>query len=454
MTMRHRMAAYRDLLKLYRAALAHAWQRRHTRAARLFSEQEAEFLPGALSLQERPVSSTAMVTARVLCLLIAVLIIWSILGHIDIVVSAQGKIIPSGHIKTIASVDTASVRALHVVEGQQVKSGDVLVELDTSASDGERDKAIDSRSEAVLQELRARALIAALTSNERPRWPSLRALQHEDSRITAVQSRAEELHLEGVYRDYLAKLTRIDGDIARYTQALPLVTQTAQDYGALLKSHDISEHAWLEKEHARVDLEGQLADAKNQRAALRAETRRDAYDQLTEGTKSRAAADQDAIRFESHSKLLRLIAPVDGVVQQLTVHTIGGVVAAAQPLMEIVPNEKTVEVEATVDNKDIGFVQEGQAAQVKVGAFEYTKYGTVQATVAHVSRDAVQDEKKGLQYLSRITLSRATINVDGRTLALTPGMAVNVDIRTGDRRIIEYFLAPLLQHQRESLHER
>ena len=454
MTMRHRLAAYADLLTRYRSAFAHAWAHRDIVGARVFNEQEAEFLPAALSLQERPVSSTAMVTARVLCLMIVFILVWSIVGRIDIVVTAQGKIIPSGRIKTIASVDTASVRALHVVEGQQVKAGDVLVELDTSASDAERDKAIVSRTEAVLQETRARALIAALDSNRPPQWPSLSTLQQADPAITAAQARAEQLHLEGAYRDYLAKLNHIDSDIAHYVEALPLATRTAHDYAELLKTHDISEHAWLDKERARVDVEGQLEDARSQRAALLAETRRDAFDQLTEGSKARAAAREDAVRSDSHSKLLKLVSPVDGVVQQLTAHTVGGVVAAAQPLMQIVPSEKTVEVEANLDNKDIVFVREGQTAHVKVDAFEYTKYGTVRATVAHVSRDAVPDEKKGLLYTSRIVLERGTMNIDGRTVALTPGMAVNVDIKTGDRRILEYFLSPLLQHEHESLHER
>jgi hemolysin D len=405
-------------------------------------------------LQERPVSSTVMVTARVLCLMIVLILIWSIVGRIDIVVTAQGRIIPSGRTKTIASVDTASVRALHVVEGQQVRAGDVLVELDTSASDAERDKAIVSRTEAVLQEIRARALIAALDTGRRPQWPSLSTLQQADPAITAAEARAEELHLDSAYRDYLARLNHIDSDIEHYMLALPLATQTAHDYAELLKTHDISEHAWLEKERARVDVEGQLENARRQRAALLAETRREAFDQLTEGSKARAAAREDAMRSDSHSKLLKLVAPVDGIVQQLTVHTVGGVVAAAQPLMQIVPIEKAVEVEATVDNKDIGFVREGQTAQVKVDAFEYTKYGTVQATVAHMSRDAVPDDKKGLQYTSRIVLERGTMDIDGRNVALTPGMAVNVDIKTGDRRILEYFLSPLLQHEHESLHER
>jgi hemolysin D len=454
MTVLHRVAAYRDLVRHYRAVASYFWRRRHEMGGGLFNEQEAEFLPAALALQEQPVSSTAVVTARLLVALAAILLVWSVFGRIDIVVNAQGKIIPTGYVKTIASVETASVRAIHVVEGQQVKAGDLLVELDTSASDAERDKAVKSRSAAVLQQVRARALIDAIHGGWPPRWPGLSALQRLEPGIPAPDAQSEQLHLEGQYHDYVAKKERLDAEIAHFREALPLVTQTANDYAELLKHHDIAEHAWIEKEHARIDLEGQLTDAQKQRAALLAETLREAYDQLTEGDKTAASAGQDAIRSASHSKLLRLTAPVDGVVQQLTVHTVGGVVPAAQALMQIVPSEKTVEVEATLENKDIGFVREGQHAQVKVAAFEYTKYGTVPAIVTQVSRDAVQDEKKGLLYTSRIKLERATMNVDGRTVVLGPGMAVDVEIKTGDRRLIEYFLSPLQQHEHESLHER
>jgi hemolysin D len=454
MTVFHRVAAYWDLVRHYRSVTSHFWRRRHELGGGLFNEQEAEFLPAALSLQERPVSSTAVITARLLLLLIAILVGWSVLGRIDIVVNAQGKIIPSGHIKTIASVETASVRAIHVVEGQQVKAGDLLLELDASASDAERDKAVKSRSEAVLQKARAQALIDAIHTGRAPQWPALGALQRLEPEISAQDAQAEQLHLDGQYRDYVAKKDRLDAGIAHFKEALPLVTQTASDYAELLKHHDVAEHAWIEKEHAKIDLEGQLTDAQKQYAALLADTLREAYDQLTEGDKTAASAQQDAIRSASHSRLLKLTAPVDGVVQQLAVHTVGGVVPSAQALMQIVPSEKTVEVDATLENKDIGFVREGQQAKVKVAAFEYTKYGTVPAIVTHVARDAVQDEKKGLLYTSRITLERATMNVDGRPVVLGPGMAVEVEIKTGDRRIIEYFLSPLQQHEHESLHER
>jgi hemolysin D len=184
------------------------------------------------------------------------------------------------------------------------------------------------------------------------------------------------------------------------------------------------------------------------------ETRRTAYDQMNDGAKTAAASQQDALRSGAHSKLLRLTAPVNGTVQQLDVHTVGGVVSAAKPLMQIVPKQTKVEVEAFLENKDVGFVQEGQNAEVKIDAFEYTKYGTVTGKVTHVSRDAIDDEKKGLIYSTKIMLDKSTIAVEGKNKTLSAGMTVNVEIKTGDRRIIEYVLSPLVRHKRESLHER
>jgi hemolysin D len=449
-----RIAAYFDLLRHYRAVTVHSWQRRHELGGGLFNEQEAEFLPAALSLQEMPVSSTATMTGWLLVLLVTALVCWSVFGKVDIVVNAHGKIIPTGHAKTIASVETASVRAVHVVEGQQVKAGDLLVELDATASDAERDKADESRSQAVLQEARAHGLIDALNHHHLPQWPTLQVLQKLEPSIVSSEAEIERLHLEGQYHDYVARKERIDAQIAHLEETLPLVAQTARDYGELRKSHDISEHAWIEKERARIEIEGQLLDAKKQRESLSADVLREAYDQLTDGAKTAASARQDARRSASHSRLLQLTAPVDGVIQQLTVHTIGGVVQAAQPLMEIVPIEKSVEIEATFDNKDVGFVKEGQPAQVKIAAFDYTKYGTVPASVTHVSRDAVQDEKKGLLYTAKITLLQTTLDIDGQQVALSPGMLADVEIKTGDRRLVDYFLSPLQQHERESLHER
>ncbi|MES2831506.1 MAG: HlyD family type I secretion periplasmic adaptor subunit [Pseudomonadota bacterium] len=459
MSIRHRVAAYKALFDHYAKVFQHFWKQRKATDGDMFNVHEAEFMPAALSLQEKPVSSAAKWTARTLMLMLATVLAWSILGHMDIVVNAPGKIIPSTRTKTIASVDIASVRRLHVVEGQQVKAGDRLVELDTSTTDAERDKAIGDQGEGVLQAARAKALIAAIDRGQLPALQTL-AQQHLTDQsgntltIPAEKWEAEQLHVEGIYRDYLAKLRRIEGDIARYSQALPLATQRANDYASLLKDRDVAHHAWLEKEQSRVDLAGQLADARNQRAVLIAETRRLAFDQLTEGSRIAAAASQDAFRSNARSKLMTLTAPVNGTVQQLMVHTIGGVVPAAQPLMQIVPDESSVEVEAVIENRDVGFVENGQPAAVKIDAFDFGKYGTVPATVTHVSRDAIEDEKKGLIYAIKVRLAKSAIAVQGKVMPLSAGMSVNVEIKTGERRIIEYVLSPLKKHQREAMNER
>ena len=442
-----RREAYSDLLHRYMSVFTHFWRHRDQLGGTLLTEQEAEFLPAALSLQARPVSPAARILAMLMVALVMATLGWSFFGRIDIIVNATGKIIPSGYTKTIASVDVASVKALHVEEGQQVKAGDVLIELDASASDSERDKASGNQAMALLQAARAKAMITAIDQGRPPQMPLV-------DNAPADQWQTAQQYLDGQYRDYAAKLSRVDSNIEHYRQALALATQRAEDYKELLLNHDVSQHAWLEKEQARVDLTGQLSDARNQRSTLVAETRRAAYDQLTEGTKAAASSLQDALRSSARSRLLKLTAPVSGTVQQLDIHTVGGVVSAARPLMQIVPKDAPVEVEALIENKDVGFVRDGQDVAIKIDAFEYTKYGTVTGKVSHVSRDAIKDEKRGLIYSVKIALNKSIIAVEGKEMPLSAGMSVNVEIKTGDRRVIEYVLSPLMRHQRESLNER
>jgi hemolysin D len=447
MSIKHRLQAYALLFRHYRKIFGHSWEKRDQLGGNLFKEHEAEFLPAALSLQEKPVSPAVRLTAGVLIALVAVLLIWSVLGQMDIVVDAAGEIIPSGRTKTIASIEVASVKGLHVEEGQVVKKGDVLIELDASVPSAEHDKAMSDVTEATLQIARSNAMIAAIDSLKSPELSAIAGVSSE--KLYDAQK-----HLDGQFQDFKAKLERIDGAINHYSLALPLATQEASDYKELAKSHDVSMHAYLDKEQARIELERLLTDAKNQRAALIAETKRVAYDVRREGEKILGESRPDARRAAFHSKLFKLVSPIDGTVQQLMVHTIGGIVPAVQPLMLIVPQENKLEVEAMVENKDIGFVKEGQIAGVKVDAFEYNKYGTIPARVIHISRDAIKDEKRGLIYSVKVALDKSSVIVDGRDMKLSAGMSVKVEIKTGTRRVIEYFLSPLLRHTRESLHER
>jgi hemolysin D len=150
-----------------------------------------------------------------------------------------------------------------------------------------------------------------------------------------------------------------------------------------------------------------------------------------------------------------LRAPIDGVVQQLAVHTVGGVVAAGDELMLIVPRSGGLEIEAWIANKDIGFVHAGQAATVKVETFPFTTYGTIDGELAALAADAVNDDERGLVYRARVTLQTTlVVSRAGRAMALGPGMAVSVEFALGRRRIIEFLAAPLLRYRAEALRER
>lgn len=435
------------LLERYRQTLAHYWKERHRAPGLLLTTDEAEFSPPALALEERPVSPTLRLTAAVLTCFILIALGWAIVSRVDIVVNATGKVIPSGWTKTIASVDTASVRAVYVTEGQAVRAGDVLIELDAREHEAERNKATGDEIAARLQVARSRALIAAIDSHRPPKLEPVAG-------VAADALQDARLHLTGQYLDYSTKLVQLDADIERYETAVPLALERERIYENLLQNQDVSTDAWLAKKQDRLDMEGKLGDARNARSVLIAQTRKEAYDALTDASKTAAASEQDAVKETSHERWLTLRAPVDGTVQQLTVHTVGGVVQAAQPLLLIVPAEKRVEVEAMLQDKDVGFVQEDQSAQIKVAAFDYTKYGTLSGRVVTVSHDSIEDKDKGLVYSVKVVLDKPVIRVQGRDVPLTPGMSVDVDIKTGTRRIIEYVLSPLLRHEHESLHER
>jgi hemolysin D len=288
--------------------------------------------------------------------------------------------------------------------------------------------------------------------------------------------------LAGQMAEFSAKQSRIEAETAKreaelrstqelvnkFEQTVPIARQRAQDFKNLVNQDFVSKHGYLEREQVRIEQEADLAnlrsrlkeieaalrDTRSLRAAMMAETRRINLDSITEGHQNVAALEQELLKAGLRGKLMRLTSPVDGTVQQLAVHTVGGVLTPAQPLMIIVPRDNPLEVEAFLENKDIGFVKPNLDAEVKIETFQYTKYGTIHAKVTSVSHDAINDEKRGLIYSTRVKMEKSSINVDGTPVSLSPGMAVSVEIKTGKRRVIEYFLTPLMQHARESLRER
>jgi hemolysin D len=455
MSLKHRLQAHAELWSRYGRTFVYFWQRRTELGGGLLREDEAAFLPAALAVQEAPPSSTARWIARLLALLAFVAFAWALLGHMDIIVNATGKVIPSERSKTIAAVDTGSVVTLNVKDGQTVKEGDVLLQLDTHAVDAERDKALGEKREAVLTLARNQALLEAIKRERTPTLLTLGQLNRQyDSDLYDSDWQAANLHVQGQWLDYAARRKKLSDDIAHYAEALPLATRQAANYKQLAATRDVSRDAWQDKEQARLQLQAQLNDARNQRAALAAEVTRQALDQIADARRIVTTSTYEAKRAASISRLLTLKSPVNGKVQQLTVHALGGVVQAAQPIMQIVPSQGPLEVEAFIDNKDKGFVHPGQSAAVKVDTFEYTKYGALPGKVTDVSQDAIPDEKRGLIFAVKVLLDKTILDVEGKPSPITPGMAVKVEIKTGERRIIEYVLSPLIRHTHEALRER
>lgn len=470
-----RLQAALDLLKHYGAVFHHAWREQASFAPRPRLPHEVQFLPASLELQETPVSPAPRIAMWLLMTFAFIALLWAFFGHMDVVAIAHGKIVPNDRTKVIQPIETATIRAIKVADGQTVMAGEVLIELDTTNAGADTTRVANDLLSARLQAERAKALLVSMASGK---LPAIDLLPDVDTNRLSQDQRM----LEGQYDEYQAKLVRIDADIAKreaelhstqevvrkLEQTAPIARQRAQDFKDLVEKNFISKHGYLEKEQARIEQEADLAtqrsrireltaalqEGKGQRTALIAETRRLALDSLNDAEQKATSYSQELVKAESRSKLMTLTAPVDGTVQQLAVHTVGGVVTPAQQLMMVVPKDNPIEVEAYVENKDIGFVNPEQEAVVKIETFPFTKYGTINAKVTHVSHDAVNDEKRGLIFPARVNLERATILVGNKIVNLSPGMAVTVEVKTSQRRVIEYFLSPLLQYKDESFRER
>jgi hemolysin D len=284
--------------------------------------------------------------------------------------------------------------------------------------------------------------------------------------LAEYQARVEAAQL--LVNQRKAALAGTRENIRRLEATVPMQTERAEAFRKLLDNQFVSKMDFFQVEEQRIDkvqeLAGQkkkviqdqaaLAEAEKNYRALISEFQQSKQTELSTTETKAASLAQEVVKAGQRTDLLTLVSPIDGVVQQLAVHTLGGVVTPAQQLMIVVPQEHPIEVEAQVENKDVGFVKEGQPVEIKVETFPFTLYGTIPGQVLSVSDDAVPIEKVGLVYTSRVSMERATIQVEGKQVNLSPGMAVTVEIKTGQRRVIEYLLSPLLKSVKESLRER
>jgi hemolysin D len=456
---------------------------------------EFAFLPAALEIVETPPSPTGRAIGASIIALFCVALIWATFGHVDIVTSASGKVVPSGRVKLIQPFETSVVRAIRVRDGQSVKTGDVLIELDPTMTKAEQEHI---KSDLIAAQLDIARLRAALEISDNLE-SVFRAPAGASADLVAMQKQflvrqIEEQHaklaaLDGQRAEKEAERDTIAATISKLEADQPIIQQRVDVLKYLNDKGLGSKLTYLEalqllteNEKESIVQKSRLSGASAALAAVIetrsqavAEFRRKLLDDLAEAERKAAGLTSDLAKAEQRTKLQFLAAPVDGLVQQLTVHTVGGVVTPAQQLAVVVPSDASLEVEARISNRDIGFVHPGQDAAIKIDTFNFTRYGLLHGQVLSVSRDAIVREVPAdktrdktsdaestssepigqeLGYSARISLDQAQIQLEDTLASLAPGMAVTVEVKTGSRRIIGYLLSPLIRYKQESLRER
>jgi hemolysin D len=460
-----------ELLLRYRAIFSAAWAARRELAGPRLMADEAAFLPAALSLQETPPHPAPQRVALAVCLLFVIAILWATVGEIDIIAVAPGRIVVSERTKTLQPLEISVLQRVLVKDGDEVRAGQVLVELDATNASADRASLQEQQRAAQSDERQATALLASLRTGITPTLPS--GEDHNASDLAQLQAEWQDINaklakLAAELAHRQAEIVTVRELIKKIETTLPIARQREADFKTLGDQGFISGHAGQDRMRERMELEGDLAtqrarlvetqaalaESQQSRVAYKSETRRLLGERQAQAQLKGQQLAQERSKSEQRKRLTQLTAPVDGTVQQVAVHTEGGVVTPAQVLMVIVPKNAQVTAEVVVDNKDIGFVGAGQAAVIKLETFPFTRYGTIDATVKSVTADAVTDEKKGAIFPATLELRQASIDVDGKRIHLSPGMNVTAEIKTGKRRVIEYLLSPVQTAMRESLRER
>ncbi|WP_421863323.1 HlyD family type I secretion periplasmic adaptor subunit [Motiliproteus sp.] len=446
----------------------------------LSAKEIHEFLPAALEVEQTPASSMGQTIIWAIVLLFGIAAAWSWFGKVDIVAVASGKVIPSERVKQIQPIETGSIKAIYVEEGQYVNQGDPLVDLDNTLHQADSRRLDTELQQRQLESLRMAVfeqwLAAKEKSTESPPL-NIDAVSHPQANIQRQQyllnQQVAEIHarlqnLNNEIRRQQAEQRMADAEIAKKQRIIPVLKQRVdaldrlqqKKYGSRLQYLELQQELIEEEQdllvqQARLNqLKASVAATRAQITTLISEQRKNNLAQKQDIDLQIASLQQELIKARQRANQQRLTAPISGHIQQLVVHTVGGVVTPAQVLMLVVPKQSQLEVEAMVLNKDIGFVEEGQAAAVKIDTFNFTKYGLIEGEIKKISEDAIQDENLGLVYSARVKLNQDKLKVENKWVRLSPGMSVTSEIKTGQRRLIEFFLSPLLRYRQESVRER
>ena len=443
------------------------------RAKNATPSADPRFLPAALEVIERPVSPTGRITVWVMLIGLSATMAWLVLGKVDIVASAQGQIMPADDVKLVQASDTGVVRRIYVHDGDVVKKGQPLIDLDPTVSTAEQVRAEKALLAAQLDVARNQAIADALSGKglhftPPPGTPA--DVADTQRRLIAAQVAESQAGMAGMAAartSSLADARAAAEQIRTLDRTVPVLDREldamhgleAKGYAPGLKLLEMERQRHSEAGQRDIAVAQQaraMSDARKfgqQSAQMREQARQTALADLAKAQSEAMLREEELTKARQKSHLQRLVAPVDGTVQQLAVHTVGGVVEPVKPLMVVVPYG-ALTVEAKVLNRDAGFVHRGQDVAVKIEAFPFTRFGTVPGRIASISSDAIDDKELGPVYVVRVALLSSTIDRGDHVVPLGPGMTVTADIRTGQRSIISYLISPIDKARREAARER
>ena len=396
----------------------------------------------------------------------ALFLLWASLAQVDEVTAGEGRVIPSSKLQTITAADPATVSELLVRSGQRVHKGELLVRLDNpeSASQLGQLQAETSSLQARASRLTAEGMggNGACQGADCAGEAALRAARHSalQSKVAGSQAAADQARRDAA---------EAAATIGSLQSTLRLAQNQVDMMEPLAAKHIVPQTDLIEKQREVVDIQGRIAAAREQQgkalAAVREaqaqssqatfEFKQQALDERSQVTAKIAVNEQSLRGAEGKLSRTEIRSPVDGVVNDVQVTTIGSYVQPGQKIMEVVPLGDKLLVETRVKPSDIAFIKVGDRALVKVTAYDFSIYGGLEGRVVQVSADSIYDEKEKSAYFTVIVeTDRAYLSASGHTLPITPGMMTNTQIITGRKSVLTYLLKPVLKARSDALRER
>lgn len=426
---------------------------------------EHEFKPILAEIETRPLNPLGRFIFWVLIGVILFFSIWLYMGKVDIVVSARGKLVPDGEIKIVQTLDTGVLSKINFKAGDHVRKGDVLVEIDPSTTEPALESALKNLNHLSIETDRMRATIHGkpFSPDAKKFGRDVSTVQGEIFRSTrdAYTKRIEAKHRELDKTDEQVKsllvekakhesLLTVSRDKLKRLELVKdiVATETYENAHNEVIDHEKSiesiHYKLTELKHYKNQITDEIAYEKENFKDTHLKELADKQRQLNE-----IRAEIDRIGFMNRKQ--RIESPIDGYINELYIHTLGGVVTPAQKILSIVPDNTALVVESFVMNKDAGFVEKNMPVSIKIDAFDFQKYGMIDGEVVQISKDSIIDEKLGPVYKVVVKPAKTWLMVDGKKTEITSGMTLSSEVNVGKRRIIEFFIYPLIKYLDEGM---